>query len=253
MAWAAGCLLFFAGLAGGLVNALAGGATLITFPAMLAVGLPPVAANASNAVAIAPGHLIAALVDRERLPRPDRFLAAALAVSALGGLCGALLLLALPEGLFTRPLPALLAAATALFAAAPRVQIWMARRRAADRPSRAAPLAMLAGASVYGGFFGAGLGVILTAVFAMFEPNDIRAIKALKNLVATSVSLAAVAIFVSRGAVAWPATLTMLAGALAGGFAGGHLIRVLPADLVRRIVIAAGAVMTLIYAQRYWF
>lgn len=252
MASAMPVLLFLAGAAGGVVNALAGGATLITFPAMLAAGLSPVVANASNAVAIAPGHLIAALVDRERLPRLDRFLAAAIAVSGLGGLGGALLLLALPDDLFTLPLPALLGAATSLFAVAPRLQARMRRRGAAERPWRAAPLVMLAGASIYGGFFGAGLGVILTAVLSMFEPDDIRAIKALKNLLATSVSLAAVAIFVVRGAVAWPATLLMLTGALAGGFAGGWLIRALPSAQVRRIVISAGAMLTILYARRYW-
>jgi uncharacterized membrane protein YfcA len=246
-------LLAAAGLAGGIVNALAGGATLITFPAMLAAGLPPVLANASNAVAISPGHLIAALVDKARMPRLDRFLAAEILACGLGGLGGALLLLALPEHLFTAPLPALIAAATALFAAAPRLQAWSTARRADKAPSRAAPLAMLAGASVYGGFFGAGLGVILTAVQAIIEPGDIRAIKALKNLLAASVSVAATAIFIARGTVAWPQTLVMLAGALVGGFAGGHLIRVLPPSVVRWIVIVAGGAMAAIYARRYWF
>ncbi len=245
-------LLAGAGLIGGVVNALAGGATLITFPAMLAAGLGPIAANASNAVAISPGHLIAALVDKERLPRLDRRLAAAVLACALGGLGGAILLLSLPERLFTAPLPVLIAAATALFAAAPRLQAWISARRAGRPPPHAWRLAALAGASVYGGFFGAGLGVILTAVLAIFDPGDIRAVKATKNLLAAGVSLAAVATFVLSGTVSWPATLVMLAGALAGGFAGGWLIRALPAAAVRWTVIIAGIAMTAIYARRYW-
>jgi uncharacterized membrane protein YfcA len=108
-------------------------------------------------------------------------------------------------------------------------------------------------ACIYGGFFGAGLGVILTAVLSITEPNDIRAIKALKNLLATCVASAATVIFIMQGAVRWPETAVMLLGALIGGYAGGHLIRILPGDIVRQVVIVAGAAMTVIYAARYWF
>ncbi len=120
-------------------------------------------------------------------------------------------------------------------------------------PSTGISAAALGLACVYGGFFGAGLGVILTAVLSITEPNDIRAIKALKNLLATCVSLAATVIFIMQGAVRWPETVAMLIGAVIGGYAGGHLIRVLPATVVRQFVIVAGAVMTVIYAVRYWF
>ncbi|WP_246731383.1 sulfite exporter TauE/SafE family protein [Methylocapsa sp. S129] len=245
-------LLFLAGVAGGIVNAVAGGATLITFPAMLAAGLPPIVANASNAVAISPGHLIAALADREKLPPFDRLLALALATAVVGGIIGALLLLALPDRLFVLPVPALIGFATLLFAFAPQIQAWAERRRNGAAPSAAGGLAALAAASVYGGFFGAGLGVILTAVLSIAAPNDIRKVKALKNLLATGVSLAAIGIFVFQGVVQWRETAFMLAGALLGGYAGGHLVRTLPAKIVRGFVIVAGAAMTIVYAQRYW-
>ncbi|MCC8958400.1 sulfite exporter TauE/SafE family protein [Bradyrhizobium sp. Pear77] len=247
-------LLLAAGGAGGIINALAGGATLITFPAMLAAGLPAVIANASNAVAISPGHLIAALADRGKLPPPTRRTISFVAVSTVGGAAGAGVLLLLPERLFVLPVPALIAFATLLFAFAPQIQGWTVRhQKAAALPSTGASSAVLGLACVYGGFFGAGLGVILTAVLSITEPNDIRAVKALKNLLATCVSLAATLIFIVQGAVRWPETSVMLLGAMLGGYAGGHLIRILPAQIVRQFVIAAGALMTVIYAARYWF
>jgi uncharacterized membrane protein YfcA len=222
MDWSTSAVLAGAGVVGGIVNAMAGGATLITFPAMLAVGLPPVIANASNAVAISPGHLIAALADRGKLPpltgRTLLFIGAAL----LGGTLGAALLLVLPERLFILPVPALIAFATLLFASAPWIQTWTLRGRYDQaESSTAAHAGLLTVASVYGGFFGAGLGIILTAALSITEPNDIRAIKALKNLLATAVSLAATVIFVAQGAVHWSATVVMLVGATLGGYAGG--------------------------------
>ncbi|MBR0894720.1 sulfite exporter TauE/SafE family protein [Bradyrhizobium tropiciagri] len=247
-------LLVAAGVAGGIINALAGGATLITFPAMLAAGLPAVIANASNAVAISPGHLIAALADRGKLPPPTRRTISFVAVCTLGGAVGAGVLLLLPERLFVLPVPGLIAFATLLFACAPQIQRWtIGRHEAAALPSTGASGAVLGLACVYGGFFGAGLGVILTAVLSITEPNDIRAIKALKNLLATCVSLAATLIFIVQGAVRWPEASAMLLGAIIGGYAGGYLIRILPGHIVRQFVIAAGAVMTAIYAARYWF
>ncbi|MBN8941185.1 MAG: sulfite exporter TauE/SafE family protein [Rhizobiales bacterium] len=253
MDWGVAILLALAGVAGGIINAVAGGATLVTFPVMLAAGLPPVVANASNAVAISPGHLIAAFADRAKLPPLDRHLATALGVALAGGVLGALLLRALPDRLFVLPVPALIGFATLLFAFAPHIQAWTERRRGGAAPSRTAGLGVLAGASVYGGFFGAGLGVILTAVLSIAEPNDIRKVKVLKNLLAAAVSLAAIVTFISQGMVRWPETLAMLAGALFGGYAGGVLVRILPGRLVQRSVILAGAVMTVVYAWRYWF
>ncbi len=164
------------------------------------------------------------------------------------------MLLLLPERLFVLPVPGLIAFATLLFAFAPQIQTWtIGRQTDAALPSTGISGAVLGLACVYGGFFGAGLGVILTAVLSITEPNDIRAIKALKNLLATCVSLAATVIFIVQGAVRWPETVAMLIGAMIGGYAGGHLIRVLPATIVRQFVIVAGAVMTVIYAARYWF
>lgn len=246
-------LLFFAGVAGGAINAVAGGATLITFPAMLAAGLPPVVANASNAVAISPGHLLAAIADNDKFPVIDRWLCGAVAVATLGGPIGALLLIALPERLFVLPVPALIGFSTALFAFAPAIQARSVRRASETKSSTLAELGSLAGVAVYGGFFGAGLGIMLTALLSIVVPDDIRRVKVLKNLLATAVSLAAIIIFIVQGAVWWTQTITMLSGAVVGGYAGGHMVRVLPATMIRRIVIGAGSVMTVVYAVKYWF
>lgn len=258
MDWTIAALLFVAGVAGGIINALAGGATLITFPVMLAAGLSPVIANASNAVAVAPGHVIAGFADREKLPPFGRPLVLSLCLSALGGSMGALLLLALPDNLFVLPVPALIGFATALFAFSPWIAAWAERRRngaksSGGKASERGGQAALALASIYGGFFGAGLGVILTAVLSLADPRDIRKVKVLKNLLAGCVSLSAIAIFIMQGVVQWPQTLLMLAGALIGGYAGGYLVRVLSAGIVRWFVIVSGVLMTIVYAQRYWF
>jgi len=245
-------LLFAAGIAGGVINALAGGATLLTFPAMLAAGLPPVIANASNAVAIVPGHLLAVLADHRKLQPLDLRLGLSVLICLAGGILGALLLLALPERLFVLPVPALIAVATLLFLFSPRIAAWAEKRRGGARPSRVLGPSVLGLASIYGGFFGAGLGVILTAVLSIADPNDIRRVKALKNLLATAVSIAAVTIFILQGAVRWPQTLTMLSGALLGGYLGGTLVRVLPGSVVRWFVIVTGALMSIVYAVKYW-
>lgn len=242
-------MLFGAGIVGGVINAIAGGATLITFPVMLLAGLPPVLANATNAVAIAPGHLLAAVADRHKMPPLDRYLLGALVIAFCAAMIGALLLLALPGETFMLPVPALIGFATALFAFAPSIAKWAMHRH--SRPVKGSLPALILSA-VYGGFFGAGLGILLSAVLSLREPEDIRKVKVLKNLIAGSISLAAVVVFVAKGAVIWTAALPMLAGALFGGYAGGHMTRWLPGWVVRAIVIATGAFMSIFYALRYW-
>src|SRR5262245_52522650 len=244
-----GALLFGAGLAGGVANAMAGGATLITFPAMIASGLPPIVANASNAVAVTPGHFVAALSDRAQLARPDQ-LVGALAATVVGGALGAILLLVTPERLFTLLVPALIGMATLIFAFGRRI-------RAADEQNKSSRsdllrCALLVPASVYGGYFGGGSGVMYLAVLVVTGGETIRQANVLKNLLASVVSAVTIIIFVIQGIVSWPETMVMLIGAVAGGFLGGRLVTVLAPTTVRGIVISAGVLMTLVYAWRYW-
>jgi hypothetical protein len=241
-------ILFIAGVIGGVVNAIAGGATLITFPVMLMVGLPPVLANATNAVAIFPGHWVAAFADKEKLPKLDRGFVCSLGICFATAMCGALLLLAIPGDLFMLPVPALIGFATALFTFAPRLANRSIRQDKVPGSWMALPVV-----AFYGGFFGAGLGILLSAILSFSEPDDIRKVKVAKNLIAGSVSLAAVIVFVFQGAVLWEAAIPMLFGALVGGYAGGHLTRVVPGSSVRLIVIVTGSFMTGFYAWSYWF
>ncbi|WP_020186163.1 sulfite exporter TauE/SafE family protein [Methylopila sp. 73B] len=242
-----GILLFAAGVAGGVANAIAGGATLLTFPAMLAAGLPPIVANASNAVAVTPGHLVAAIADRRKLPRMDRRFALTTASAVIGGGLGAVALFVTPEKLFTLLVPGLIGLATFVFACGKRIQ--GALPKLADGGSRS-PL--LAASSIYGGYFGAGLGVMLLAILTVTGPEDARTTNAMKNLLASAVSVVTVAIFSTIGLVSWAATAVMLAGAVTGGLLGAKLVAVLPEHVVRTVVVITGICMTLIYGARYW-
>lgn len=249
----AALLLFGAGLAGGVVTAVVGGASLITFPALLAAGLPAIVANASNTVALTPGNLVAGVADLERFPRWDRSFAGLILVSVAGSVAGAALLLRTPDRAFTAVVPLLIGFATVLFAAAGPIRRWIAARAAAtNRTGDGLRLALFAPVAVYGGYFGAGMSVMLLALLSVSRGEDFRATNVLKNLLSGLTSLVAVVVFVAQGVVAWPATLVMMAGALLGGFAGGRLVRVLPAAPVRWVVIAAGSALTLLYAWRYW-
>lgn len=243
-------LLAAAGLLGGVVNAVAGGATLITFPAMLAAGLTPVVANASSAVALAPGYLIAAFADRGARPSAGPALWLALGAALAGGALGALLLLVTPDEVFLVLVPVLVAAGTALYAFSRRIEAAVAGTvRLGHRLVR--PLALLP-ATVYGGYFGAGLGVILLAVLRITGDGSVRENTALKNLCSSVVRAVAVLIFTVAGSVSWPETAIMAVGALGGGFLGGRLVKVLPGTAIYWIVTGIGVTMTLWYAGKYW-
>lgn len=247
-------VLVGAGVAGGLVTAVVGGASLITFPVLLAAGLPPVLANASNTVALTPGNLAAAFADRERMPAWDRSLLGLAATAAIGSVAGAALLLVTPEKAFTGLVPALIGGATLLFACGDRVRRWSATRQAADPAvwPAGAKLLLFLPVAVYGGYFGAGMSVMLLAILSAGFFRDLRTANVAKNLLSGLTSLMAVIVFVSRDAVVWPPTVAMMAGVLVGGFAGGKLVRVLPAGWLRFAVIVVGAALTLVYARRYW-
>lgn len=241
-------MLFGAGFLGGLANAIAGGATLITFPAMLASGLPPVIANASNALAVLPGALMAAWANRGKLPGWSNGFALLLVSALLGGAFGGVLLMLTSDRLFSLLVPALIGFATLIFAFGKRIQGMV--RGLADG-SEAAHRPDLPGR--YGGYFGAGLGVMLMAVLAITGHEELRQANAIKNVAYQVANLTAVVVFVVMGLIAWPQTLVMLVGAACGGFSGGKLMAVLPAQAVRSTIIVIGCAMTLIYAWRAWF
>ncbi len=223
---------------------------------MMAAGLPPIVANASNSLAVMPGNLMAVIADRAHLPRRGHQMAWLLAIAVLGGFLGALLLLATSEHLFTQLVPLLIGAATLIFAFARPIQGAIRRWAggvAKGRPRLPLVLGLLAPASLYGGYFGAGLGIMLMSIFALGGIDDLRRANAMKNLLSMMCGFASVATFIVQGIIRWPETMAMFGGAIIGGFLGGRLIRVLPSGALRAAIIAIGALLSTIYAGRYWF
>jgi uncharacterized protein len=244
-------MLFAAGIAGGAINAVAGGATLLTFPVLMAAGLSPIVANATSSAALTPGHLTGALSEFKQLPKFDAAAWASIAIMILGGMAGAVLLFYTSERVFTVLVPILIGAATLIFAFGKKLQAWLGQT---NQPAEhAAPrLIGLLPTSLYVGYFGAGAGVVMMALFAITSNWQIRTANAFKNVLGAVANWAAIAIFISTGLISWPETIVMLLGAIIGGLAGGQLLRILSATTIRSIVIIAGTIMTIVYAWRYW-
>lgn len=243
-------LLIAAGFAGGMTNAIAGGATFFTFPAMLAVGIPPVAANASNTTALAPASLVAAWTQRHDLAdvRPHILLLSLLGIA--GGVLGAILLLVTPDDTFMVFVPFLLLLATALFALSPHLMAFARRHRPAAPTGlhlSVGTVALLMFCFVYGGYFGAGLGIMMLAGLALSGLDDLRVANGLKNGLSALVNGVAVVVFIVQGIVVWQAALVMLAGAVTGGFVGAKVASILPRQVFRAIVITVGSLLTVWY------
>lgn len=246
-------IIALAGLAGGAVNALAGGGTLITFPVLTAVGIPPVAASVTNTVALSPGYLGATLAQARDLRGQVARLRGLVPAAVLGGLAGGALLLNTSDRLFSELVPFLILMAAALLAVQERLRAWLLRRaaqagRSGVHEAWVVPPVFLA--SIYGGYFGAGLSVIVLAVLGLVLDDSLTRLNALKQAVAFSVNIAAAIFFVFSGQVMWLAAGCMAAGALAGGALGGRLAgRVKPLTL-RRIVVSVGFIVGVIYLLR---
>ena len=236
---------------------LVGGASLVTFPALLAIGLPPVTAAASNQVAALPSNFAAALADRGRLPTFDRGFIVLVVTSVVGALAGAFLLLWTPGRVFEILVPLLLGFATILFAVSPQISRWLRARAAASgretTRSSANSIPMLFPISVYGGYFGAGVGVLALAALSVGTDGDYRAANMTKNIVMGLNTLGASIVLAAQNAVSWPPTLIMMAGAVIGGLLGGQLARVVPDGVMRVFVVVVGVLLTAVFAWRYWF
>jgi hypothetical protein len=252
-------LIALGGFAGGAVNAIAGGGTFFAFPALLAVGVPPVMANASNSVALWPGSMAGAWAYRTELARFKSYLLPMGLASLAGGLAGGLLLLVAGDARFSALIPWLLAFATLLFTFSPQIsalmKAWRARRAAPGTSPSDAPrgywwVQLLV--SVYGGFFGAGMGILIMASLAIAGHEDVQEINALKNLLSSIVYSVTVITFVIAGAVSWPHTLVMLVAASLGGYWGARVARSLQGPWLRRVVIGVGAALTLYYFYKQW-
>ncbi len=246
-------LVGLAALAAGAVNALAGGGTLITFPTLVAVGIPAVAANVTNTVALCPGYLGGTLAQAKDLKGQERRLWLILPAGVIGGVIGGILLLYTGEKIFRALVPFLILLASGLLAMQDPLRAWLTRRMEQAGSSTASekwamfPVGL---AAIYGGYFGAGLSVIVLAVLGLVLEDSLTRLNALKQAVAFAVNVAAAVLFVFSGKVVWPAAAVMAIGALLGGALGGRLAgRVKPSTL-RWIVVVIGVTVSVIYFVR---
>ncbi|MET8280796.1 sulfite exporter TauE/SafE family protein [Micromonospora sp. NPDC005174] len=243
-------LLLAAGLAAGTVNAVAGGGSLITFPAMIAVGLPPVPANVSNSVAVFPGYVASVAGSRQDLPRP-RALATLVPTTIVGTIVGALLLLATPARAFELVVPFLVLGATAVLAFQDPLRRLVGHPRdLSPRRRTVAVQTMVALGAVYGGYFGAALGVMLVAGLALVLDATLARVSAIKNLLSAVVGLTTLVVFALFGPVNWAAVAVVAPATLIGGYAGARLVRRLPPVLLKGLIVVFGTAIGLYLLYR---
>ena len=246
-------LIGLAALAAGAINALAGGGTLITFPVLTAVGVPTVMSNVTNTVALLPGYLGGTLAQWKDMKAQASRLWYILPASVIGGLLGGILLLNTGEKVFRQIVPFLILLASLLLAVQEPVRAFLVRRAEKHGSGKVSELwstLPIGLAAVYGGYFGAGLSVIVLAALGLTMDESLTKLNALKQGVAFSVNVAAAVFFLFSGQVVWEAVLVMAVCALIGGWLGGKLAgKVKPATL-RWMVVTIGVVVAIIYLVR---
>jgi uncharacterized membrane protein YfcA len=242
-------LLFAAAIAGTL-NAVAGGGSFVSFPTLLFMRVPAVAANATNTVALWPGLAASTVAYLKRLTAPPRVLIPLLMTSVAGGWAGALLLLRTPQHTFLHLVPWLLLGGTLLFAFGNKIRATAGRAAVVDDLRQISWRAITVTSivelllAVYGGYFGAGIGFVTLGMLAALGMRDILAMGAIRTLLAAAINAAAVITFIWAGAVLWPQCVVMIAGALAGGWFGAHYAQKADPRKMRLVVIAVGLAMS---------
>ncbi len=243
MTFVTAILLFFSGFCTGVVNAVAGGGTFLTFGALTLAGLPAIIANTTSSLVQFPGNITSTLAYRDEIRAHWRGYMVLALVSALGSAAGAFILLSLSDPSFRKMVPWLLLAATGIFAAGP----WL-KPKAGERPANGK--AGTAGqflVSVYGGFFGAGMGIMMLAVLGLVTGGAYHRINALKNLLSVVISSVAIIVFVSGGVVSWLHAAALVPGSALGGYCGVWAARRVPQPVMRGIVISVGVLLAIYY------
>ncbi len=249
-------LLFTAGVAAGMTNAVAGGGSFFTFPAFLAAGLPPIVANATNAIAVTPSHFFASLGYRNELRKTKFLRYPTVIVAGLGAIAGALLAITISNKIFARFIPFLILFATMLFMFGQK----LSGRISADSIGDASLMKFRVDfllvfefmVAFYGGFFRAGLGVLLMAYLLVIGVHDMQENNALKNLLASIIACAAVAVYLFSGLVSWAHMTIVLVGTAIGGALGVRLAKVLSGIWLRRIVIIVGFFLSGYYFKQFY-
>lgn len=249
--WTTTSLLLGAAFLAGVLNAIAGGGSFLTLPALVFAGVPPIIANATSALAVSPGYLGSTLGFKSELRAlPMVQLKRDMLIASVGGVAGALLLLVTPAKLFSGIVPWLLLFATVLFAAGPSIA-----QLASSAAQGHASLAKwrepgLLAAAMYGGYFNGGLGILLMALYSATGESRIHTANALKNLTSLVLSWLSVAAFVLAGAIAWREGMMMMVAATLGGFFGARWSRRLPVPWIRYGVIGTGLLMSVLFFLR---
>ena len=240
--------LFFAAFIAGLLNAVAGGVSFISFPALLFSGMAPIPANATNTAAVWPGTMASTVAYRNAFtPDARRLLPALLFTGIIGGFLGARILLSTPQSTFLHLIPWLLLAATLLFLAGPSISAWVKNRAAQGKTSR--PL-MITGfflellIAMYIGYFGAGVGILVLSLLALLGMENIHAMNGVKTLLVSVVNGVAMVTFIVAKMIIWPQATLMLVGSLIGGYGGAHYAQKMHPLHIRWIVIVVGFAMS---------
>jgi uncharacterized protein len=231
-------LLAAAGIGAGVVNAIAGGGTLLTFPALLAVGLPPVTANATNTLALLPGQISSAFAYRRHLGEERRRAVALALPSLVGGLAGALLLVKLPESTFEAVVPWLIVFACAVLALQEPIRHLVAHGRYGSHPAALWIAQLLI--AIYGGYFGAGIGILMLAAMGILLPSSVQHANGLKILFSLLINGVAAIYFLGAGQTSAPEAALVAVAGMIGGFAGAHLAQRLPPRGMRLFAIGVG-------------
>lgn len=241
-------LVLSAAFCAGVLNTIAGGGTFLTFPALVFIGVPPVVANATSAVAVFPGYLGGALGFRDELLRFDKTqMVKLVGVTVVGSLIGSLLLLVSSNKAFSIVVPFLLLAATLVFLFGDKIRAWAAGKSRAVIPFGSVGLLLV---SVYGGYFNGGLGIVLLALFALWGMVNIHEMNGLKNGLSFALSAISVVVFAVGGLVVWHHAVGMMIASTLGGYAGAPIARMLPKSAVRGLIALVGFSMSAVFFWR---
>lgn len=243
-------IALLASLMAGFTNSVAGGGTLITFPVLVALGIPPITANITNTVALSPGLFGGVYAQRHLLKSQKNMLFRLIPTGIIGGIIGGFLLLNSDEKSFNFLVPFLILLATLLLAVQNPVKKWVASQISQKRqlkPYYTGLIIAVLIAAVYGGYFGAGLGVILLATLGVFLKDQLTHLNALKQAISLGVNVTAAVYFVFWGQINWPFAIIMACGALVGGYIGGRFTTKLNPELFKWIVVGIGLCVSIIY------
>lgn len=242
-------LIGIAAMAAGAVNAVAGGGTLITFPVLTALGIPPVAANITNTVALSPGYLGGTLAQATDLKDQKSRLWLFLPIGIIGGVLGGLLLLNTGERLFRQMVPVLILLASALLAVQDRIRLYLQKRNGATQGMGLHLWGLIPAllAAIYGGYFGAGVSVIVLAVLGLMLEDSLTRLNALKQAMSFAINAAAAVFFLFSGKVVWVVAIVMAAGSILGGILGGKLAGRIRPTTLRWTVVVIGLIVSIIY------